>query len=430
MSEGCCPGGVSYRPIGRPIHRHLPAQRSTYHLIGHSSDDPDGASSPSPRQHLRARNPVALRTHSGLHGPMQIPPESAARAALDALPGFTWSPFTREDAAALNALFAVTREHDGDPERWSEAELLEYWDAERSRPGEDVLVGHDEAGLVVAVAWSGLNRAVTSMRTCHLGGAVHPAWRGRGIGRAVLAWELAHAAEWDRSTREPGFGPLAMTLYCPVGQTDLRALADRAGLPVVRFFHEMTAPLVELQALRDTEGEPIAAVVPRIGEVPLGVRLLDWDPMRSHEVLALRNATFAEHWGSVEQTPGVWAEITEGSTFRPAWCVLAEDETTGELAGFATGAAYEQDWGPQGFTEGYTDLLGVLPSHRGRGLASALLCEQQRRFVASGMQAAGLGVDTENASNALRLYESLGYRPTTTTCAHQLELPEGAPVLP
>lgn len=364
---------------------------------------------------------------------MHITTEAAARTDLDALPGLAWAPFAREDAAELNALFAVTREHDGDPERWSEAELLEYWDAERSRPTEDVLLGRDREATVVAVAWSGLNRAVTSLRTAHLGGAVHPEWRGRGIGRAVLAWELAHAADWDRATREEGFGPLALTAYCPVGQTDLRHLADRAGLPVVRFFHEMTAPLVDLPLLRDSAGEPITVVAPRIEEgartaLPAaGIRMLDWDPARSDEVLALRNATFTEHWGSVEQTPGMWAEVTEGSTFRPAWCVLAEDEATGELVGFATGAAYEQDWEPQGFTEGYTDLLGVLPSHRGRGLATALLGEQQRRFAADGMQAAGLGVDTENSSNALRLYESLGYRSTSTTCAHRLELPEGAP---
>ncbi|WP_374928498.1 GNAT family N-acetyltransferase [Kytococcus sedentarius] len=353
--------------------------------------------------------------------------ETAARAALDALPGLTWAPFEREDAPELNGLFAVTREHDRDPERWSEAELLEFWDAERSRPAEDVLLARDEGGRMVAVAWSGLNRAVTATRNAFLGGAVHPELRGRGIGRIVLAWELAHAAEWDRATREPGFGPLTMTAFCPVGQTDLRHLAERAGLPVVRFFHEMTAPLVDLPELRDAEGEPIAAVAPPIEEAPEGIRLLDWDPDRSDEVLALRNATFAEHWGSVEQTPGMWAEVTQGSTFRPAWCVLAEDETSGELVGFATGGAYEQDWEPQGFTEGYSDLVGVLPSHRGRGLASALLGEQQRRFAADGLQAAGLGVDTANTSNALRLYESLGYRSTSTTCAHRLELPEGAP---
>lgn len=360
---------------------------------------------------------------------MQIPTEAAARSDLDALPGLSWAPFARQDATELNALFAVTRAHDRDPERWSEAELLEYWDAERSRPAEDVLLGRDVDGTMVAVAWSGLNRAVTSSRNAFLGGAVHPEWRGRGIGRVVLAWELAHAADSDRATREPGFGPLTMTAYCPVGQTDLRHLAERAGLPVVRFFHEMTAPLVDLPQVRDTQGGTVAPVTPRTEGAPEGIRLLDWDPGRSEEVLALRNATFAEHWGSVEQTPGMWAEVTEGATFRPAWCVLAEDGASGELVGFATGAAYEQDWDPQGFTEGYTDLLGVASSHRGRGLASALLGAQMRRFAADGMQAAGLGVDTENTSNALRLYESLGYRSTSTTCAHRLELPEGAPAL-
>ena len=89
---------------------------------------------------------------------MHITTEAAARTDLDALPGLAWAPFAREDAAELNALFAVTREHDGDPERWSEAELLEYWDAERSRPTEDVLLGRDRAVLAAAESERGVFR--------------------------------------------------------------------------------------------------------------------------------------------------------------------------------------------------------------------------------------------------------------------------------
>lgn len=45
------------------------------------------------------------------------------------------------------------------------------------------------------------------------------------------------------------------------------------------------------------------------------------------------------------------------------------------------------------------------------------------------MAAAGLGVDTANTTGALRLYEGLGYRSTSTSCAHRLKLPDGAPPL-
>lgn len=104
--------------------------------------------------------------------------------------------------------------------------------------------------------------------------------------------------------------------------------------------------------------------------------------------------------------------------------MLAIDDSTDQVIGAAMNYAWEQDWEPQGYTEGYTDQLGVLASHRGRGIAAGLLLESIRRFSESGMDAAGLGVDSANASGALRLYEKLGYQRTASTCAHQFTRPQ------
>jgi ribosomal protein S18 acetylase RimI-like enzyme len=48
----------------------------------------------------------------------------------------------------------------------------------------------------------------------------------------------------------------------------------------------------------------------------------------------------------------------------------------------------------------------LLPQWRGRGIGRALLAESLRELKARGMAEAGLGVDTENVSGALRLYEA------------------------
>ncbi len=42
-----------------------------------------------------------------------------------------------------------------------------------------------------------------------------------------------------------------------------------------------------------------------------------------------------------------------------------------------------------------------------------------RRFAASGIDAAGIGVHAANPSGALRLYEGLGDEHTASTCIHQ-----------
>lgn len=335
---------------------------------------------------------------------MTQPSEADARTRLDALPGIRWQPFAREDLPDIAAFYTECETYDENPERTSLADLEEFWDSTRSVPEEDTLVGRDTNGQVVATAWAGCNRAITERRTVRLNGAVRPDLRGEGIGEAILQWELAHGRDWDAASRRPDFGPLTMRLFAPTEHTDVRDLAMRHGLPTERYFFEMSRGLdvpVEVRSLD-------------------GIHLIDWNPERSAEVHRVMDAAFRDHWGHVDLPAQMWQENITSHAFRPHWTVLAVDDTTDRVIGAAMNYAWEQDWESQGYTEGYTDELGVMRSHRGRGVASALLAESMRRFSRSGMAAAGLGVDTANPSGALGLYESLGYRRTAGTCVHQL----------
>jgi mycothiol synthase len=330
--------------------------------------------------------------------------ETEARAALDGLPGLTWKPFERDDLPAVAEFYAECEAYDDNPERTSLEGLQEFWDSPRSRPEADTLAASDERGRIVAAAWSGCNRAVTERRSVHLGGAVRPDRRGDGIGRAVLGWQLAHALEWDRAGRRPGYGPLVVRLYAPVDQADVRDLADRHGLAVERYFIELA--------------RTIAGPLPS-PEVA-GVRIIDWDPGRNDEIHTVVDTAFRDHWGHADRTPQMWHEAVTSHAFRPEWSVLAVDEITGAVVGAALNCAYEEDWVPNGAPEGYTDELAVAATHRGKGIASALLAESMHRFAASDMQVASIGVDAANPSGALRLYTGLGYEPRASTCVHQL----------
>jgi mycothiol synthase len=332
-----------------------------------------------------------------------LPGEAGARVALEASPGTTWRSFGRDDLPAIAEFYAECEAVDHNPERQSLVGLQEFWDSPRSRPDEDTLVGFDSGGRVVATAWAGCNRVVTERRGVYLGGAVHPDRRGEGIGRAVLRWQMSHGIAWDLATRRDGYGPLVMRLHVPVDQADVRDLAERHGLEVERYFFEMSRPLT--------------AVAP-VSEVD-GVRIVDWDAARSRDVHDMVDQAFRDHWGHADRTDQMWDEAVTAQAFRPEWSVLAVEDSTRAVVGAALNRAYEQDWAATGVREGYTDELAVASTHRGRGIASALLHESMRRFAASAMDAAALSVDTANPSGALRLYEDLGYVQTARTCLHQ-----------
>jgi mycothiol synthase len=75
-----------------------------------------------------------------------------------------------------------------------------------------------------------------------------------------------------------------------------------------------------------------------------------------------------------------------------------------QVAGAAINVIHEDAWGE-------TDDLFVRRPWRKRGLGRTLLVGSLHLFKARGLTTAGLGVDAENVSGALGLYESVGFRP-------------------
>ncbi|MEO8107210.1 MAG: GNAT family N-acetyltransferase, partial [Actinomycetes bacterium] len=57
---------------------------------------------------------------------------------------------------------------------------------------------------------------------------------------------------------------------------------------------------------------------------------------------------------------------------------------------------------------GYVPLIGVKKHLRGRGIARALLLTAFSEYQQRGCTGVQLGVDTGNATGAIRLYESVG----------------------
>jgi ribosomal protein S18 acetylase RimI-like enzyme len=57
---------------------------------------------------------------------------------------------------------------------------------------------------------------------------------------------------------------------------------------------------------------------------------------------------------------------------------------------------------------GWIGAIGVRSEWRGRGLAKALLLHSFGEFHRRGKRRVGLGVDSENATGATKLYESVG----------------------
>ena len=146
------------------------------------------------------------------------------------------------------------------------------------------------------------------------------------------------------------------------------------------------------------------------GEEPVWPDGLASRPFERGEERAVYDAyveAFADHWGFVPETFGDWRTWNLGASDDTSLWRLVEDD--GEIAALCVSRP------SRGEDEalGWVSILAVRRPWRRRGLARALLLESFGLFRSIGRRRVGLGVDAENTTGALALYEGVGMRVTS-----------------
>lgn len=206
--------------------------------------------------------------------------------------------------------------------------------------------------------------------------AVHPAYRGRGVGMALLTWAEGVAR---------GLG--VARLYQVTSDRDVAAAAllERNGYEVRGTAWSLKIDLAH------------APVQPSL---PPGYAFAAFELGRDDRTLfRVMETAFRDIANRDDRPFDEWAPHTVGrDDFDPGLVTLLtyEDHVVGAAVGFELSG------------EGWVTQLGVDRDHRRRGLGRALLEESFRRFRDRGLGTAGL--DTNSDTGALNLYERAGMR--------------------
>ena len=183
------------------------------------------------------------------------------------------------------------------------------------------------------------------------------------------------------------------------------------GFPKARVFtpadHELAA-VAEARGYRPWRSSfTMELALPVDGPIlPEGIEIRPYRPAVDADVVrSAENEAFIGDPFHHDVSPERFADVYLGARgFDPGLWLLAWDGD--ELAGFVL--AYAERVGDPEL--GWVGTLGVRAPWRRRGLGEGLL---RAAFVAlhdRGLRRAGLGVDTENVTGALRLYERVGMR--------------------
>jgi mycothiol synthase len=249
------------------------------------------------------------------------------------------------------------------------AQLQQYWASPDVDFPEDVLVA-EKNGTLVGYADIGIwgEHAWLDLRGLEPE-PLHP----------LLAAIEARAVE-----KKPGANLIG---YTDADDRIARDAFDRAGYRVIRHSFRMEIELA------DSVPEPVW---------PEGVIVHTLRKGEEKRVYDAHMESFADAWLFTPDPFDQWSHwFVNDPAFDPTLWYLAEAGS--ELAGILIGNVSQTEPGL-----GWVRILGVVPAHRRRGIAQALLQQAFGEFRRRGLQRVALGVDAQSQTGAVELYERAG----------------------
>lgn len=302
-------------------------------------------------------------------------------------------PDPERDLPAVAELIEVSNIHDGFEYVPTAENLGHEW---RLSPGfqpmrDAVLVEVD--GRVAALAKVTWRERRVGMVVHQLYVIVSPEQRRRGIGTALLGWcEDRARASVAEGVGGPAGLPHFIGGWAEIAVPGVNEFAARHGYAPIRYFHvmvrDLTRPIPDLALPAGLDVRPVhGADHRRIWEA-------DAEAFEDHFEVGVRTEDdFVSFFTDPDADTSLW---------QVAW---AGDE----VAGSVMNAIHPHENAALGLRRGWLEHVSVRRPWRGRGLASALIGRSLILLRGRGLTEAALGVDSENPTGALGVYERMGF---------------------
>ena len=315
----------------------------------------------------------------------------------------------KADVPAMVELIAAVNAFDGIPWFPTVAQLEVDWAPTPGfDPPRDTVVVEDGGRLVAAGQHERRQRDAKVVHSIELW--VHPDARRRGLGRRLLRWSegRARATVDARTGGSPGL-PHVLSGGTATHVAPAMAFAEATGYAPIRYGflmrRDLSEPIPDAPMPEGLETRPVTADQHRrIWEA-------DVEAFRDHWEAAVRHEEdFVRFFANPDLDTTMWQVAWDGD----------------EVAGSIVNGIYPEENEQVGVDIGWLDHVSVRRPWRGRGLASALIVRSLRVIRERGMAFASLGVDAENPTGALGLYERHGFKVHQTFVTFRKPLSPGS----
>ncbi len=229
---------------------------------------------------------------------------------------------------------------------------------------------------------------------------VVPEFRGQGVEQLLVETGLRELQTSGTKTAR---------VWVEGHRKDQMELLERLGFRVIRVYSTMVMDLTDVSH--------------NIGEnSQVLIRPLDKSSEQDIELVnRLYNECFGEHFGYRPDTLEETRHQILDSTFvgrKEFFFAMLDSESVGYL-GFGIDEKYNQE---KNVKAGEILTIGVLPGYRRRGIGTRLVIHCLETLRTRGMTRAEVGVDDDNPTEAVGLYERVGFTVATKDSIYEREL--------
>lgn len=297
-----------------------------------------------------------------------------------------------QDLESIVRIFNAEHEADRLDERRTVASERAWYahPTDQFDPRRDIVLAEVEGRAVAIAGIEWFDTRDGAWREYRVWGAVEPAYRGRGIGSALLAANEERARALAAAQRPDR--PTALGASAAEGRPGA-ALLTRAGYDVVRWFLEMVRPHLD-----DVEEVPL----------PDGIELRPVTPEQHVTVWRANREAFRDHWGGSDESEEAMQRLLDDPDTDTSLWLTAWDGN--DIAGGVWNMIFPEENRALGLRRGWLGSVYTRRPWRRRGLARALISRSLLLLRERGMTSAALGVDAANPTGALGLYEAAGFK--------------------
>ena len=267
-----------------------------------------------------------------------------------------------------------------------------YNHLEHCDPYQDMLIAEIDDRMIAytRVTWNKQEDGLTFYQTF---GFLLPEWRRQGIGSAMLAWTEDRLRQVASSHEKTGLR--FFQAWVADTEAGTNAMFQKAGYQPARYEFNMSRPISDL--------------LPE-APMPTGLEVRPVKPEHIRPIWDAMQEAFRDHWGFAEEGEETYLAWQGQSSFQPNLFKVAWDGD--QVAGMVLNFIDEPENVEYKRLRGYTEGISVRRPWRKKGLARSLIVQSIQMFKDMGMTETALGVDSQNLSGALRLYQGVGYRQT------------------